>query len=105
MHPLPSVESVCSMLRQEELQRQALEDVNAHIESSASLSKNSELRYTETRCSVCGNRGHAKEKCWQVIGYPNWHPRSMKNPQKKFGVIKQGQQNQCCGAGSKGARL
>jgi len=24
-----------------------------------------------------------KEKCWQVIGYPSWHPKSNKFPQKK----------------------
>ncbi|KAJ8440248.1 hypothetical protein Cgig2_001583 [Carnegiea gigantea] len=29
-------------------------------------------------------KGHSKEKCWQVIGYPSWHPRSKKFPQKKL---------------------
>ncbi|KAJ8428466.1 hypothetical protein Cgig2_030249 [Carnegiea gigantea] len=37
----------------------------------------------EEKCGVCGNKGHSKEKCWLVIGYPSWHPRSKKFPQKK----------------------
>lgn len=58
MNPLPSVESVCSMIQQEELQRRVLDDVHIGVESSALLSKNVEIR-----CSVCGNKGHSKEKC------------------------------------------
>ena len=92
MNPLPSVESVYSMIQQEELQRQVLEDVQFGVESSALLSKN-----VEVRCSVCGNKGHTKEKCWQIIGYLSWHPRSKKNPQRKRGVNKQGQQSQSYG--------
>ncbi|KAJ8425185.1 hypothetical protein Cgig2_004689 [Carnegiea gigantea] len=33
-----------------------------------------------------------QEKCWQLIGYPSWHPRSKKFPQKK--VNKEGSKNQ-----------
>lgn len=42
MNPSPSLESVCSMLQQEELQRQVLEDIHVQIEhyASALLSKN-----------------------------------------------------------------
>jgi len=99
MSPLPSVESVCSMLQQEELQKQVLEDVHPLLESSALLSKNVDVQHGEMKCSVCGNKGHTKEKCWQVIGYPSWHPRSRKHPQKKFGLQRQkpqfyGQQSQ-----------
>ncbi|KAJ8429333.1 hypothetical protein Cgig2_026563 [Carnegiea gigantea] len=72
------------------------------IESSALLSKNVEATNGEGRCSVCGNRGHIREKCWQIIGHPSWHPRSEKNPQKKVGASKQGQQNQGYGARLKG---
>ncbi|KAJ8427640.1 hypothetical protein Cgig2_023349 [Carnegiea gigantea] len=39
----------------------------------------------EMRCASCGNRGHQKNKCWQIIGYPSWHPRSRKFPQKRCG--------------------
>jgi len=88
MNPLPSVESVCSMIQQEELQRQVLEDVQLQVESSVMMSKNA-----EARCTVCGVKGHFKEKCWKVIGYPKWHPRGKKNSQRKGGTNKQGQLN------------
>lgn len=26
-------------------------------------------------CSVCGVKGHMKERCWTVVGYPKWHPK------------------------------
>jgi len=44
MNPLPSVESVCSMLQQEELQRQILENVQTQPEFSTLLSKNTKAR-------------------------------------------------------------
>ena len=34
-------------------------------------------------CSQCGNKDHTKEKFWFVIGYPPWHPKAKKSPQKK----------------------
>uniref|UniRef100_A0A7C9CXZ8 Retrovirus-related Pol polyprotein from transposon TNT 1-94-like beta-barrel domain-containing protein n=1 Tax=Opuntia streptacantha TaxID=393608 RepID=A0A7C9CXZ8_OPUST len=74
------------MLQQEELQRQVLGNVS--LDASALMSKN----VTENRCTVCNNKGHTKEKCWQVIGYPNWHPRSKRNPQKKGGAARQNPQ-------------
>ena len=69
MNPLPSVESVCSMLQQEELQKQVLEDAHPLLESLALLSKNIEIRSGEMKCGVCGNKGHTNDKYWQVIGY------------------------------------
>ncbi|KAJ8426546.1 LOW QUALITY PROTEIN: hypothetical protein Cgig2_002066 [Carnegiea gigantea] len=59
MNPLHSV--VCSMIQQEELQRQVLEDVQLHVESSAMLRRNTEVRGT-----ICGVKGHSKEKCWKL---------------------------------------
>lgn len=59
----------------------------------------------EVRCSACSNRGHTKKKCWQIIRYPNWHSRSKKNPQKKIGANRQGQQNQSYGGRAKGSGL
>jgi len=75
------VESACAMLQQEELQREVLSGHPIQVESAALLSEGAANLY----CSVYGNRGHNKEKCWQVIGYPSWHPKSKKFPQKKGG--------------------
>jgi len=80
MNPLPLVEYVCSMLQREELQRQVLKNVHIQMESSALLSKNTEVKNGDMKCSVCGNRGRSKDKFLQIIGYPSWHRRSKKQP-------------------------
>ncbi|KAL2929790.1 Enolase [Bienertia sinuspersici] len=49
--PLPSVEDATS-IQQEEMQNEV-----------------------ETECATCGGKGHSKEKCWTMIGYPMWHPK------------------------------
>jgi len=63
------------------LQREVLHEVHEQLETSALLSKGVE----ELRCSHCGSKGHVKDKCWHIIGYPNWHPRSKKFPQRRGG--------------------
>ena len=90
MTPLPSVETVCAMMQQEEMQREVLEDIKPYQESSALFSKGH-----EEKCGQCGNRGHDKERCWQIIGYPSWHPKSKKFPKKR--VDKEGPRNQKLG--------
>jgi len=65
------METACALLQQEELQQEVLFDAQLDLESSALLSKGS-----DGKCTQCGNKGHARDKCWQVIGYPSWYPRS-----------------------------
>ncbi|PWA86739.1 hypothetical protein CTI12_AA138150 [Artemisia annua] len=67
--PLPSVENACSMLQQEESQRQLFG--SSSVESTALLSKG---KFQE-KCSICGFKGHPPEKCWEKVGYPTWHPK------------------------------
>jgi len=88
LNPLPSAEYVCSMRQQEELQRQVLNETQFLVESSTLMTKHSEIK-----CVVCGIKGHTKEKCWHIIGYSNWHPRSKRSSQKRGVVNKQGGQN------------
>jgi len=59
MHPLPSVESACAMLQQEELHREVLTGHPVQVESAALLSKGA----ANLHCSFCDNKGHLKEKC------------------------------------------
>jgi len=85
MQPLPCVETACSVLQQEELQREVL-DEEIH-EASALCGKKHEALFSkgsEERCSHCGNKGHVKERYWQIIGYPTWHLKGKKQSQKKF---------------------
>ncbi|VFQ62855.1 unnamed protein product [Cuscuta campestris] len=72
MTTLPSVEFACSSLQQEESQRCVLNPMKAPLESSAMYSKGATDPET---CSACGVKGHPRERCWTVIGYPKWHPK------------------------------
>ena len=66
MTSLQMVEMACSMLQQEETQREVLEFRKIDVKSATLYSK-----IENQRCSQCGIRGHTKEKCWTVIGYPS----------------------------------
>ncbi|XP_071713627.1 uncharacterized protein [Rutidosis leptorrhynchoides] len=68
LNPLPSVEVACSMLQQEESQREMF----TSVESTALYSKSN----TKDKCELCGNKGHSPDKCWEKIGYPPWHYKS-----------------------------
>ncbi|KAL2922026.1 Retrovirus-related Pol polyprotein from transposon RE1 [Bienertia sinuspersici] len=68
--PLPFVETTVSSIQEEETQREVLKEPKEEEFESAAMytSKIKEI------CPVCGNKGHGREKCWKVIGYPKWHP-------------------------------
>lgn len=70
MMTLPSVEIACSMLQQEEMQKEVLRSVKEEPETLAMYSKSNEAPV----CTACGKAGHVKEKCWTTIGYPSNHP-------------------------------
>lgn len=76
---LPSVETVCGILQQEEAQRKILKPHKEEAKVSAMYSKEGNAG---ALCTACGSRGHPAEKCWRVIGYPKWHPQH-KNRCKK----------------------
>ena len=61
MTPLTTVKMACSMLQQEETQRDVLELKKLEVEPTALYSRND-----DQRCSQCGNRGHIKEQYWTV---------------------------------------
>uniref|UniRef100_A0A803LHW6 Uncharacterized protein n=1 Tax=Chenopodium quinoa TaxID=63459 RepID=A0A803LHW6_CHEQI len=87
--PLPTVESACSMLQQEESQREILLMTKNEPEISAMYNRNSGNQGNlgnpghfvsniggsgkSTGCNVYGVKGHGPDRCWKVIGYPSWH--------------------------------
>ena len=64
--PLPTMQSVCVALQQEESQRDILNLSKLNLEPTAMYSKGG----NNEGCSVCGLKGHTKDKCWHVIGFP-----------------------------------
>uniref|UniRef100_A0A7C9E9S4 Uncharacterized protein n=1 Tax=Opuntia streptacantha TaxID=393608 RepID=A0A7C9E9S4_OPUST len=92
MNPLPTIEIICVMLQQEELQKQVLEEMKISSEISVMMRKNSDGMGHIT-CTECRNRVHSRgDKCWQIIGYPTWHPKSKKQNSQKS--RRQGMRNQ-----------
>lgn len=73
--PLPTLEVACSALEQEEAQRSMLNIGKTSSDLMAMNVKTNTQRAAVT-CNVCGVKGHISKKCWQVIGYPRWHPKS-----------------------------
>lgn len=73
--PLPTVAMACSVIQQEESQKAALSDNQVH-ESVAMYSKvHNSADKNVGGCPECGRKGHGREDCWRLIGYPKWHSK------------------------------
>ncbi|GJR02043.1 hypothetical protein Tco_0525027 [Tanacetum coccineum] len=71
MNPLPTLESACSLLQQEELQRELTQNTSFSMQVTALYS----MENLKDKCSICGFKWHPPERCWEKICYPNWHPK------------------------------
>lgn len=82
MSHLPSVEMACAAVQQEESPREVLnQSLLSETDVSAMYSKGSTEKVMI--CVACGLKGHTRERCWTVAGYPKWHHKYRK-PGKKF---------------------
>lgn len=79
--PLPTVETACSALEQEEAQRSILNHASSQ-DLMAMFSKNQTDK--PVVCTVCGKKGHPSDRCWNVIGYPKWHATPNTHPRPNF---------------------
>ncbi|KAJ8421914.1 hypothetical protein Cgig2_017896 [Carnegiea gigantea] len=82
MTPLPTIETACSRIQQEESQREVLEINKLEVETTALYSRNEKFKDVKI-CTEYGNRRHTLDKCRSVIGYPAWHPKGKKQLSKK----------------------
>ncbi|KAA0065480.1 Cysteine-rich RLK (receptor-like protein kinase) 8 [Cucumis melo var. makuwa] len=83
MQPLPSINTVFSLLIQEEQQRSAgiltppIDPVALNIASSMAISTDRNRKKERPTCSYCGIKGHIADKCYKKHGYPpGYKPRN-----------------------------
>ena len=81
MCPLPTVEMACSVIQQEESQRENVKNELGHEIAAMYTKTTSAHTHNTDKCSECGGKGHSKDNCWQLIGYPKWHSKERKFPQ------------------------
>ncbi|XP_074298881.1 uncharacterized protein LOC141629850 [Silene latifolia] len=108
MNPLPTMEEAAAIFQHEEVQRRNYKS-SEKVESENSAffvgQNGTEGASRGSRngpaCPICTKKGHAKEKCWRIIGYPDDHPVSKRFPEKSQSYkLKAAQQ----GSSSKGYR-
>ncbi|XP_074322746.1 uncharacterized protein LOC141659717 [Apium graveolens] len=99
MPALPSVETTCGYLEQEEAQREGLGEAKDELEGLVMFSKGILGAFTNvqttpsTTCGVFGKPRHTSDKCWTIVGYPAWHVRSM--PQSLPAFTGRGNKGRC----------
>uniref|UniRef100_A0A803M2M6 Uncharacterized protein n=1 Tax=Chenopodium quinoa TaxID=63459 RepID=A0A803M2M6_CHEQI len=77
--PLPSVETACAALQQEESHRTTLSEGNhGNLKGEPIALYGREQENQALGCTVCGRKRHTATNCWRVIGYPSWHPQYKK---------------------------
>jgi hypothetical protein len=90
MDPMPHIDKVFSLLRQEERQRAIGQISLPHVESIALLCKSDSARPNQPKqgfqkkdkptCTHCGYIGHTMDKCYKLHGYPLGYKPKGKSP-------------------------
>ncbi|XP_071697670.1 uncharacterized protein [Rutidosis leptorrhynchoides] len=78
MSPLPGVEVSCSMLQQEESQREMF----TYVQNQDMTALYSKSATSDDKCTFCGHKWHSPDKCWEKIGYPPWHYKGRLNAKR-----------------------
>ncbi|EOX93521.1 Uncharacterized protein TCM_002405 [Theobroma cacao] len=73
MDPILSLDKVYSLVLREETQRNLLVQSQPMLESFAMLAAtdNKKKLRKDITCNHCGKKGHIKDKCYKIIGFPN----------------------------------
>lgn len=84
MNPLLVVEMACSVIQQEKSQRETLKlNMNSGYELTAIYNKTNQSSVSKNVCSKCGRKGHSRDDCWSIVGYPKWHNKHKRIVQTK----------------------
>ncbi|KAL2904563.1 Retrovirus-related Pol polyprotein from transposon RE2, partial [Bienertia sinuspersici] len=81
--PLLGVDDACNMIQQEGNKREIIKQAKEESRMIAMSSKKTDTRcsnhgklgYLSQKswtCKACGKQDHAIDKCWSIVGYPNW---------------------------------
>ncbi|KAF7842421.1 uncharacterized protein G2W53_004719 [Senna tora] len=93
--PLPTINKAFAMVSQDEVQMD-VKDMFNPLEVAAAGFKKDEMgsrRFKNKEdkkdkvCSHCQMKGHTKEECFKIVGYPEWY-NDLKNQRKKSSVKK-----------------
>jgi hypothetical protein len=90
MDPMPNIDRVFSLIRQEERQRSIVQLNVPYVQSTALLCSTDTARSTPAKqafqkrdkltCSHCGLIGHTMEKCYKLHGYPPRYKTRRRGP-------------------------
>nr|XP_017256491.1 PREDICTED: uncharacterized protein LOC108226048 [Daucus carota subsp. sativus] len=88
-NPLPSVEAACSVIQQEEHQREVLklscdDEISAMYSKGVTAVSDKSGGDKAVLCTNCHKKGHSVDKCWFKIGFPDWYNKNSKKPGSKF---------------------
>ncbi|XP_038995860.1 uncharacterized protein LOC120153902 isoform X2 [Hibiscus syriacus] len=85
MQPLPNVNQAYSMIVQEEAQRAQLSGVSGATAMYSNASGNSDRRRFNGVCDYCKIKGHKRDNCYRLIGFPpDFKFTKKKNSQAAF---------------------
>ncbi|KAM6540581.1 hypothetical protein CsatB_005028 [Cannabis sativa] len=77
--PRPSLEECYAMVRREDLRLITFNEENTKTDASAMLSyrqptnsKKTTVDKASLKCTHCNQTGHTKNRCFELIGYPDW---------------------------------
>ncbi|XP_021723121.1 uncharacterized protein LOC110690566 [Chenopodium quinoa] len=99
MTALPSVETACCYLEQEESQRSLFNNIREDSEPLVMFSRGSpsggvpsggggfgrgSAPLSGNGCTACGKAGHMADQYWTVVGYPTWHAKYQQKPVSVF---------------------
>ena len=73
---IPNLEECYSPIRREDVRQSKLNKKVDDSETSAMIARQQPLKKlvdkSSLHCTHCRKKGHTKEHCFEIIGYPDW---------------------------------